>query len=44
VEMLVTTSSIWQVEGIFSLGWPDWPGYFRGAPWSTGWWDPAVMS
>jgi hypothetical protein len=36
------TLSTRQAEGIFGLGWPDWPGYFRGAPLTTGWWDPAV--
>jgi hypothetical protein len=36
------TPSTWQAEGIFGLGWPDWACYFRGAPLTTGWWDPAV--
>jgi hypothetical protein len=36
------TPSIWQVEGVLDLGCPDWAYYFRGAPLTTGWWDPAV--
>jgi hypothetical protein len=29
-------------ERSFSWGWLDWACYFRGAPLTTGWWDPAV--
>jgi hypothetical protein len=36
------TPSTWQVEWVSGLGWPDWDCYFRGAPLTTGWWDPAV--
>jgi hypothetical protein len=37
-----STPSTCQAEGIFGLGWPDWACYFRGAPLTTGWRDPAV--
>jgi hypothetical protein len=36
-----TPSTCW-MEGIFALRWPDWACYFRRAPLTTGWWDPAV--
>jgi hypothetical protein len=36
------TSYTCQAEGIFGLGWLDWACYFRGAPLTTGWWDPTV--
>jgi hypothetical protein len=30
------------MEGIFALVCPDWACYLREAPFTTGWWDPAV--
>jgi hypothetical protein len=36
------TPSIWHAEEILALRWPDWASYCRGAPLTTGWWDPAV--
>jgi hypothetical protein len=36
------TPSTWQAEEIFALGLSDWAGYFRVAPLTTTWWDPAV--